>query len=200
MMEPERWRRAEQIFDAALDVDTGARREFVNVSCAADPDLADEVLQMLAADRQLGGEAAGEDAADADFLAKAVLGGQSLLSSEDLAVLGDQPPTETSPEDDLGPFDPSAINVAGEGRTFGKYRLLEKIGAGGFGQVYRASDTVLGREVAVKTCTSADPRLRQRFLREAKISAALQHPNIVTVFYFGFRDGVPYLVQDLLPG
>ncbi|MEM8996853.1 MAG: protein kinase, partial [Acidobacteriota bacterium] len=225
-MEPERWRRAEQIFDAALDVDTGERRDFVTASCAADPDLADEVLQMLAADRRLdGGLSTARAGEDADFLAKAVLGGQSLLSQGDLEALGSPPPVESPSTGDPGALDPGALDsgaldpgvldpgsldpgsldaeaaeLDAEGRAFGKYRLLEKIGAGGFGQVYRASDAVLGREVAIKTCTSADPRLRQRFLREAKISAALQHPNIVTVFDFGFRDGVPFLVQELLPG
>ncbi|MEM1180977.1 MAG: TonB family protein [Acidobacteriota bacterium] len=217
-MSAERWRRAEQLFDDALEVETGARRAFVLARCPSDPELATEVLSMLDADRQLCGDSgfsvgakAGGGAGDAagaepmDFLAKAVLGGQSLLSQADLeaSAAGVPPDTSADPLDPLGsgaPSAPSPRDLAAEGREFGKYVLLEKIGAGGFGQVYRARDPVLGRDVAIKTCTSADPRLRQRFLREAKISAALQHPRIVTIFDFGYVEGVPYLVQELLPG
>jgi serine/threonine-protein kinase len=82
----------------------------------------------------------------------------------------------------------------------GKYELAERIGAGGFGAVWRAEDPLLGRQVAIKSCTSEDPKLRQRFLREAQIAARLQHPHITTVFDFGQQDDVPYLVQELLPG
>ncbi len=82
----------------------------------------------------------------------------------------------------------------------GKYELLERIGTGGFGSVWRARDPTFDRLVAIKSCTHEDPRLRERFLREAKIAAALQHPHLTTVLDFGEHDGVPYLVQELLPG
>ncbi len=82
----------------------------------------------------------------------------------------------------------------------GKYELLERIGAGGFGSVWRARDPTFDRLVAIKSCTHEDPRLRERFLREAKIAAALQHPHLTTVLDFGEHEGVPYLVQELLPG
>lgn len=83
---------------------------------------------------------------------------------------------------------------------FGKYRIFGKLGAGGFGQVYMGQDPVLGRDVAIKTCTSDDERLRRRFLHEAKIAAGLQHPNIVTVHDFGFEGDTPYMVQEYLSG
>ena len=82
----------------------------------------------------------------------------------------------------------------------GKYELLERIGTGGFGSVWRARDPTFDRLVAIKSCTHEDPRLRERFLREAKIAAALQHPHLTTVLDFGEHEGVPYLVQELLPG
>jgi serine/threonine-protein kinase len=83
---------------------------------------------------------------------------------------------------------------------FGKYEVEEKIGEGGFGVVYLGRDPVLKRSVAIKTCTFTDDELRRRFLREAEISAGLQHPNIVTVYDFGKEGDQPYLVQEFLEG
>lgn len=84
--------------------------------------------------------------------------------------------------------------------SFGKYEVLGLLGEGGFGKVYRALDPDLKREVAVKTCSFDEERLRRRFVQEAEVAAGLQHPNIVTVHDFGVEDGRPYLVQDLLEG
>lgn len=89
---------------------------------------------------------------------------------------------------------------AAEPSTLGKYALLEKIGEGGFGKVYRGRDPQLRRVVAVKTCSARDPTVRQRFFREARIAAGLQHPRIVTIHDFGEEGGVPYLVQEMLDG
>ncbi len=83
---------------------------------------------------------------------------------------------------------------------FGKYELLEKIGEGGFGRVYRGRDPVLKREVAIKTLASDDPELAERFVREAEIAAGLAHPNVVVVHDFGREGGIPYLVQEYLVG
>ncbi len=84
--------------------------------------------------------------------------------------------------------------------TFGKYQIVEKVGAGGFGEVFKGLDPMLNRHVAIKTCSSGEDELRRRFLREAEIAARLQHPNIVTVFDFGFHGETPYLVQEYLNG
>lgn len=89
--------------------------------------------------------------------------------------------------------------IVRQGR-FGKYQISDKIGSGGFGKVYLGQDPVLGRAVAVKTCDSEDGSLRKRFLREAKISAGLQHPNIVTVYDFGYEGDIPFMVQEYLDG
>ena len=85
-------------------------------------------------------------------------------------------------------------------KAFGKYEVIEKIGEGGFGQVFKGRDPHLNRIVAIKTCTSADADLRQRFLREAEIAGLLLHPNITTVYAFDIEDGTPYLVQEYLNG
>ena len=81
-----------------------------------------------------------------------------------------------------------------------KYEVVEQIGEGSFGTVYKGRDPFLKRDVAIKVCTLADVGLRRRFFREAEIAGKLQHKNIVTVFAFGFEGEVPYLVQEYLPG
>jgi predicted Ser/Thr protein kinase len=83
---------------------------------------------------------------------------------------------------------------------FGKYQVIELVGEGGFGKVYRGQDPVLKRPVAIKTCTLRQGDMRERFAREAEIAANLRHPNILTVYDFGEQDGEPYLVQEFLPG
>ncbi len=84
--------------------------------------------------------------------------------------------------------------------TYGKYEVIARIGEGGFGEVFQGRDPDLKRAVAIKTCKSTRQDLVDRFLREAEISAKLQHPNIVIVYDFGFHGDTPYLVQELLPG
>ena len=82
----------------------------------------------------------------------------------------------------------------------GKYDIVDKIGVGGFGVVYRGYDPFIKRHVAIKTCSAEDRETRDRFMREAEIAGNLQHRHIVTVFEFGFQDEVPYLVQEFLSG
>jgi tetratricopeptide (TPR) repeat protein/tRNA A-37 threonylcarbamoyl transferase component Bud32 len=86
---------------------------------------------------------------------------------------------------------------------FGPYQIEGRLGAGGMGQVYRARDTRLGREVAVKVIThdkADDPSLQARFEREARAASALNHPNIVSVFDVGEQDGTHYIVTELVQG
>src|SRR3984957_19663608 len=113
-----------------------------------------------------------------------------------------------------------------EGTQFGPYRLLEKIGAGGMGEVYRVLDTRLEREVALKlvsdsyliadlgsgspspvhdtpahpTPPSGSHTSHERFLREARSAATLNHPNVCAIYDTGEQDGRPYLVMELLRG
>ncbi len=80
-------------------------------------------------------------------------------------------------------------------RTIGHYRILERIGAGGMGEVYRAHDEQLDRDVALKVLpaqTLADETARARLLREARSAAALNHPNICTIYEVSEADGQAY--------
>ena len=88
------------------------------------------------------------------------------------------------------------------GQRLGPYELLNELGAGGMGLVYRAWDGRLHREVAVKLLHSdfQMPGARERFLREARAASALNHPNICTIFDIGEQDNEPYLVMELLQG
>ena len=82
----------------------------------------------------------------------------------------------------------------------GKYRIVERIGAGAMGEVYRAHDTVLDRHVALKVIQSGDDDRRQRFTREAQSAARLSHPNIVVVYDFGEDSGRFFMAMELLEG
>ena len=165
-MTPERWARAAQLYESALEVEPGARAQFLADACRDDSSLRQEVESLLAQDQTavLVDDPVGVAAA-------AVLG-------DDAAVL--------QPHDQLGP-----------------YRIEELIGAGGMGQVYRARDTKLQRDVALKILPESfvhDGDRVARFTREAQVLASLNHPNIGAIY--GFEDSGPVhaLVLELVEG
>jgi serine/threonine-protein kinase len=89
------------------------------------------------------------------------------------------------------------------GTRVGPYEIVEALGRGGMGEVYRARDPRLERQLAIKTVTAAallDPQSRERFDREARAVAALSHPNILAIYDVGNHDGVPYIAVELLDG
>src|SRR6202162_2998237 len=89
------------------------------------------------------------------------------------------------------------------GTRLGSYEVVAQIGAGGMGEVYQAHDTKLGRDVAVKVLPEAfahDAERLSRFQREAKMLAALNHPNIATIFGLEQSGGTSYLVMELVSG
>jgi len=89
------------------------------------------------------------------------------------------------------------------GKTLSHYKVIEKIGQGGMGEVYRAEDTNLSREVAIKVLPeqfTQDPQRLARFEREAKLLASLNHPNIAAIHSFEHADDIHFLVLELVPG
>ena len=89
------------------------------------------------------------------------------------------------------------------GRVLGHYQIVAFLGAGGMGEVYRARDSRIGRDVAVKVLPpgiAADPERLRRFEQEARAAGALNHPNILAIYDVGIQDGAPYVVYELLEG
>jgi serine/threonine protein kinase len=93
--------------------------------------------------------------------------------------------------------------VIAPGSRLAHYEIVSTIGSGGMGVVYRARDTRLGRDVAVKVMAphvAADPVMRGRFETEARAVASLSHPGILSIYELGLSDGVPFAVMELLQG
>src|SRR5262249_22270983 len=93
--------------------------------------------------------------------------------------------------------------TAAPGSRIGSYEIVAPIGAGGMGEVYRARDQRLKRDVAIKVLPesfSADPERLRRFEQEAQAAGSLNHPGILSVYEFGSHEGAPYIVTELLEG
>src|SRR3954465_6384385 len=95
------------------------------------------------------------------------------------------------------------MSTSQTGRRVGAYQLQTLLGAGGMGEVYRALDTKLGRDVAIKILPRAftsDPQRLTRFEREARMLASLNHPNICAIYGFEEADGIRFLILELVHG
>jgi predicted ATPase len=101
------------------------------------------------------------------------------------------------------PTSGSLSSALSPGARFGNYEILQRLGAGGMGEVYRAKDSRLDREVAIKTLSldrSSDPEALSRFEQEARSASALNHPNIVTIYELGHENGTRYIAMELVDG
>ena len=182
-MDAVRWQRLDELFGAALAQPADEREGFLDAACSGDVELRGELRELLAAHE-----------------------GSGVLDQPGPA-LSSPPGSAVAPGDATMPVGSrSGPNAPGEclaaGSRLGPYEVIALLGAGGMGEVYRARDPRLGREVAIKRVRGADPSpdARRRFDREARAAGALNHPNLLAVYDVGEEAGMPYVVTELLDG
>jgi hypothetical protein len=170
-MTPERWQMVRGILQSAMELRPEERAAFLDRECASDPSMRQDVDEYLSIDGKL----------DTDFLESPAVQHVGL------------PATASS----------SGDGILAAGTRLGPYEVQALLGSGGMGEVYRARDKRLNRIVAIKLIPQAlasDAARRQRFEREARAVAALQHPNICTLHDVGYQAGTHYLVMEYLEG
>ncbi|MFN0120642.1 MAG: protein kinase domain-containing protein [Blastocatellia bacterium] len=178
-MDPQRWQKIDRLLDTLLDLPTQERAATLARECAGDSAMRREVEALLQAHARAG----------------------SFIES---------PPAQLPTQLDAALAALAPAHVTTEisrpiliGQTLGHYQLRDLLGAGGMGEVYRAFDTRLEREVAVKVLSpalAANPEAIRRFQREARAVAALSHPGILSIHDFGDDHGVSFAVMELLHG
>jgi serine/threonine protein kinase len=189
-MDTERWLRVEELYFAALHRKEEERSSFLSESCGQNHELRDEIESLLSYERDT----------------QNVIEGSALAVAAQLLAECKVESSQSSEPD----------NTPVVGKAVAHYRILEKLGAGGMGVVYKAEDTKLGRFVALKFLPSkphesnpeSTPLSRasrglsalERLEREARASSALDHPNICIVHEVGEQEGSPYIAMQFLSG
>ncbi len=177
----DRWRRVEELFYTALNLEAHARPAFLQQACGGDTELQKEVESLLdSAEKPL------------DFLPQAlgeVAKGLSAQGSPQAVPTGTQSPHFKAP--------------ISSGTVLAHYRVISMLGAGGMGEVYLAEDMLLKRKVALKMLASKlvdDKAGLLRFEQEAYAASALNHPNILTIYEFGQAEGLHFIASEYVEG
>ena len=170
--DPERWRAIREILHSALELPFEQREAFVERASAGDPAMRSEILSLIEA-------AEGTLLIDHPAIGHPAIGQQPTMTIERSIRMSLKP-----------------------GDLISHYRVIEKIGEGGMGEVYKATDTVLGRTVALKVMSEPDKseRHRQRFIHEAKAASALNHPNIITIYEFNQHGDMDFIAMEYVDG
>ena len=177
-MSDERWLRAKALFEAALESPTADRTAFLKEATGSDLELRREVESLLAADAD----------GDSNFLVH--------LQGAVSAVLAVTPSLGAASIREGRP-------ILSAGQRIGAYEIDGLLGVGGMGEVYRAHDQTLNRDVAIKVLPAVfalDPNRLARFRREAQMLASLNHPNVGAIYGFEQSGGVDALVLELVDG
>jgi len=175
-MDPERWQQISQIFEFALALEPAERVAYVEAKCGDDDSLRRQV-EMLIDSHQKADE---ENFIDSPAVERAA----PLLAQEDSDA-------ELS------------RNRLEKGQEVSHYLIVQKLGAGGMGEVYLAQDKNLDRTVALKILradVASDKRRMQRFKQEARMASALNQPNIVTIFEFNETDSLHFIATEYVDG
>ena len=174
-MKVEKWQKIEELFHVSLDLKESERLDFIKEKSAGDDEVFTEVQKLISAH---------EDSQS--FIQNPVANNAlEILSSEDAATII---------------FESKKNSI---GNKIGRFKVIEKIGKGGMGEVYLAHDNSLGRDVAIKILLpefTADSFRLKRFQLEAKAASALNHPNILTIYEIGETEDFRFIATEFVKG